>query len=71
MTDTLTRQNPLLKSIAAFFVVFGVLPVLVITFGLVFLNSNFSMYHFKYRVTNAISIPLSIGIIQTQCDNCL
>lgn len=47
MTDTLTRQNPLLKSIAAFFVVFGVLPVLVITFGLVFLNSNFSMYHFN------------------------
>ncbi|EGA9632271.1 hypothetical protein H6H58_002158 [Salmonella enterica] len=47
MTDTLTRQNPLLKSIAAFFVIFGVLPVLVITFGLVFLNSNFSMYHFN------------------------
>lgn len=47
MTDTLTKQNPLLKSIAAFFVVFGVLPVLVIAVGLVFFNSNFSMYHFN------------------------
>lgn len=34
MTDTLTKQNPLLKSIAAFFVVFGVLPVLVIALDL-------------------------------------
>ncbi len=40
MTDTLTKQNPLLKSIAAFFVVFGVLPVLVIAAGLIFFNSN-------------------------------
>lgn len=47
MTDTLTKQNPLLKSIAAFFVVFGVLPVLVIAAGLIFFNSNFSMYHFN------------------------
>lgn len=47
MTDTLTKQNPLLKSIAAFFVVFGVLPVLVIAAGLIFFNSNFSMCHFN------------------------
>lgn len=65
MTDILTRQNPLLKSIAAFFVIFGVSPVLVIAIGLVFFNSNFSMHHFNvYYLNQSFSKQSPIYIIK-------